>query len=108
MQLKYLFLGLLAMILLLPAAVHAQSPMPTGIAGSLTDGKQPLAGATITVLETKKSAISGSKGEFSLPLPPGSYTIEIHYVGLKTITRKITVGPSQVIHLPVTMSVESK
>jgi TonB-dependent receptor len=108
MQLKYLFLGLLAMILLFPAAVRAQSPMPTGIAGSLTDGKQPLAGATITVLETKKSTISGSKGEFSLPLPPGSYTVEIRYVGLKTINRKITVGPSQVIHLPLTMSVESK
>lgn len=89
-------------------AARSQSPMPTGIAGTITDGKQPLSGATISVLETKKSVVSDNKGDFSLALPPGIYTVEVRHVGLKTVVRRVTVGPSQVVRLSITLSAESK
>ena len=98
------------LLALLVAVLHlaAQSPMPTGISGVLTDGKVPLQGATITVQETKHTIISDAKGEFALSLRPGTYTLEIRHVGLKTIIRHVTVGPSQLVHLSLPMAAESK
>src|ERR1700748_144179 len=92
-------------ILLFLAALHgtAQQPMPTGISGVLTDaGKVPLQGATILIQEIKKTLVTDAKGQFSVPLRPGEYTLEIHHVGLKTITRHVTIAPSQLVHLGLT------
>ena len=98
------------LIAFLLAALHlvAQSPIPTGISGVITDGKTPLQGATITIQETKHTIVSDAKGEFSLPIRPGAYTLEINHVGLKTIVRHITVAPSQIVHLNLTLTPESK
>ena len=98
------------LIAFLLAALHlvAQGPTPTGISGVITDGKAPLQGATITIQETKHTIVSDAKGEFSLPLRPGAYTLEIRHVGLKTVIRHITVGPSQLVRLDLTLTPESK
>ena len=71
------FLFLFASIL-----VNAQS---FSVKGTVYDeNKKPLVGATVRVVELKKSTITNSEGKYQFSLPKGEYVIEVRYLGYET------------------------
>jgi hypothetical protein len=59
--------------------------------------------ATILVKETKTGAVSDEQGNFSLSLSAGKYTLEISYLGYKTITKKINLTSDMALNIPMTV-----
>ena len=60
------------------------------LSGKVVDkNNEPLPGASILAKEIKKGTTSNFKGEFSLPLKKGTFTIEVSFIGYKTISKKI-------------------
>jgi TonB-dependent receptor len=86
----------------------AQNQAKTGITGVISDGGGPLPGAIISIIETKQAVATGNNGEFTLAVKPGEYTIEIRFIGLKTINRRIIIPPGQMLRLPVVLTTDSK
>jgi TonB-dependent receptor len=86
----------------------AQDKPTTGITGTVTDGKAAIPGVTIRVTETNQILASGSKGEFTLFIKPGEYTVTFQSVGHKTITRRIVVHQGQMERVSISSPVESK
>ena len=66
------------------------------IHGTVTDinSLEELPGATILVVENKSGTTADSNGHYSLPLPTGSFTLRISYVGYKAEEIKITPNSS--------------
>lgn len=58
------------------------------IQGTITDGdtKQPIAGASLRVINTRLGTYSGVSGFFRIALPIGSHTIEAKSIGYQTRT----------------------
>ncbi|QNM84721.1 TonB-dependent receptor [Polaribacter pectinis] len=73
--------------------VNAQSFTLTGKV--VDEDKQPLPGATILVKETKKGTSTDFEGKFTLELSKGVYTIEVSFIGYKTISEKITISKNE-------------
>jgi len=69
-------------------AVKIQQPAnapPVVVTGRVTDENgQPLTGATINVVELNKAVISDARGNFSISLEPGTYTIEVSFISYET------------------------
>ena len=62
------------------------------IKGTVQDeNKTPLPNASILIKETKKGVSTDINGNFSIQLKKGIYTIQVSFLGYKTITDKITV-----------------
>ncbi len=62
------------------------------IQGIVTDGdtKQPIAGASLRVIDTRLGTYSGVNGFFRIALPKGKYTIEVKSLGYQTRTLPVT------------------
>lgn len=63
--------------------------------GSLTDSqtKEPLIGATVTIVGTKLGTSADASGKFSLRnIDAGTYTVRIASVGYVTAQRRVTIG----------------
>lgn len=58
--------------------------------GTITDKqtKEPLIGATVRILETNLGAVADLNGNFSLKIEDGVYTLEVKYIGYKSIQLK--------------------
>src|SRR5207253_11264769 len=71
----------LALICLLPIALHAQTT--SAISGRIIDSQngQPLFGAHISLPGTNQGAVSRADGSYRLPLPPGRHVVFVSYVG---------------------------
>ncbi len=81
------YVGIL--LLLSTLAIHAQSPTTGTITGKVIDGgvNEPLRGASVLVVGTKKGAYSDVKGKFTVKnIPVGTYSIRVSYVGMKPKT----------------------
>src|SRR3954462_2664160 len=82
----------LILILILPFSVTAQETT-SEIAGTVSDGKTPLVGATVTVLNiptgTKSATTTRKEGRYNLPnlRVGGPYSISVSYVGFEPTTR---------------------
>jgi len=88
-------LRLLTFILLLPAAVSAQSVL----SGRVTDRttRDPLAGVTIYLPGLQKGGATDTLGNFRVTdLPAGSHKVEIRFLSYRTQTRtiRLTGGPA--------------
>lgn len=68
----------------------AKSGLLTGKISDATSN-EPLPGARIAVVGTRKGAISGFDGSYKLTLDPGDYTLKISYVSYLDTLVKITV-----------------
>ena len=64
------------------------------LSGIVTDSKvKPLQGATITIVDLKRSVASDAEGYYSFNnLPSGKYLVEVKLIGYKSITQNITLG----------------
>lgn len=67
----------------------------TILKGTVTDAKEALIGATVTVSKTSNAVVTDATGGYSLPLVAGTYTIEFSYVGYDVITKKITIKTNE-------------
>ena len=71
------------------------------IKGTVADADGPLIGATVKVAGTNNGTVTDFNGNFSIQCKPGT-TLEISYVGYKTITAKAKDG------MTVTMEADGK
>lgn len=80
----FLFAGLL---------VNAQNYT---LSGKVVDKNQKrLYGATVVVKETKAGASSNEAGEFQFRLDKGTYTLQISYIGFKTVEKTVVLDENQ-------------
>ena len=55
------------------------------------ENKKPLEGATVTVVELKKSTVTNSKGKYELSLSKGNYVIEVRFLGYENSWQAIEI-----------------
>jgi TonB-linked SusC/RagA family outer membrane protein len=81
--------GLCCVFLL--ALFHVSLAQTRIITGTVTDSiGNPLAGATVTVKNSKTIALTDLKGKFSIEVPPNGQTLSVSYVGMTP--SEITIG----------------
>src|ERR1700724_321021 len=57
----------------------------------------PLPGATISIPDLKLGVLADTAGNYHFnSLPSGTYLVQVHYVGFKTVTRNVSVNGSTV------------
>ena len=81
------------------------------ISGSVKDAAtgEQLIGATVRIVELPKAAtITNSYGFYAVSAPPGSYTLQITYIGYAPLLRKITLQKSQSINVEMTTRADLK
>jgi iron complex outermembrane receptor protein len=61
----------------------------------IDEEKNPLPNATVFVKEIKKGTSTDFDGNFSFNLTQGKYTIEVSFLGYKTISEKITLSEDE-------------
>lgn len=85
---------------------HKQQPGQ--ITGRVTDEQgQPLAGASIRVVELNKSISANHNGHFSLSVPSGTYSLDVTYIAYQTQRKtNIVVTPGERIILNVVLMEE--
>ena len=66
------------------------------VKGTVQDeNKKPLPNASILIKETKKGISTDINGNFRIQLQKGTYTLQISFLGFKTITDKIIVSKDE-------------
>ena len=85
---------------LAPAAALAQEPAAQGtqqITGAVTaDGGQPIAGAQVTIPNTRLGAVTGADGRFTIVgVAPGTYQLRVQRIGYAPQTLPVTVAAGQ-------------
>ena len=61
------------------------------------ENKEPLPGATILVKETNKGTSTDFDGKFSVNFPKGKYTIQVSFIGYKTVSKEISLTKNDAI-----------
>lgn len=85
----------------------AQEKIRGGVTGVVSAGKSPLVGVSITVQETNQTMMTDAKGEFTLFIKPGEYTLHFRHIGMKEVTRHLILRTGQLERITVAMSTES-
>lgn len=82
------------MLLLLGFVLCQQWSLAATITGTVRDAVgNALPYASITVKGTQKGAVANGQGRYLLEIATGSYTLTCQYIGYKTETKNIVVGP---------------
>src|SRR5579859_767474 len=91
------------------AGATAQERKST-ISGRVTDSSHAvLQGARVEVQPTGQTAVSSSKGEFTISgLAAGQYTITISYVGFAPFTSELNITPGGTANVDAMLQVEAK
>ena len=97
--------AVLLYLLVSPVAAFAQGGAV--IRGRVIDSAGGvLQGATVTLVPNGGSVVTDKQGAFSVAgLPPGSYTIQVHYVGFDAFTKSVEVAAGASIQVDATLSV---
>jgi outer membrane cobalamin receptor len=80
----------------------AQAQSRVALSGTVKDAKtgETLSGATVRVVELQGvGTTADADGRFALPVPAGSYTLEVRFLGYKVLSRKITATSDQRVDL---------
>jgi len=76
---------------------YAQSNLGT-LVGKITDEKgEALPSANVFFIETNNGTITDYQGKYKITARPGSYTLQISYIGFHKITSKIIIQAAQTI-----------
>ncbi len=99
-------IGVLLCLLLAPAVAMAQSGAAI-IRGRVTDSAGGvLQGAAVTLAPNGGNAVTDKQGAYSIAgLLPGSYTVEVHYVGFDAFTKTVDVAAGAATQVDATLSV---
>jgi hypothetical protein len=74
-----------------PVGAHAPTPV-AAVTGTVTDGKRPLAEATVELFGTKLARVTGPDGAFRFDsLKPGPYWFKVRRIGFAPITFATTL-----------------
>jgi iron complex outermembrane receptor protein len=90
----YHFLSLWVFVVLFPLAfpVIAQT-----LRGKITDQTgQPLPGVSVAVVGTTQGANTDTQGNYSFPLKPGAYFIQLSFIGFDSQKHPVTIGSNDV------------
>ncbi|MBC8146042.1 MAG: carboxypeptidase-like regulatory domain-containing protein, partial [bacterium] len=93
-------LRLVALLLYLSTAALAQNVLVTGTVLDAST-RDPVAGATVRLLDRSRGTYTARTGGFRLPLPAGSYRVVVSSIGYVSDTVSITTGG-----LPVTVRLQ--
>jgi len=79
------------------------------ISGRIVDSAGAvLPGAQIDLQPRAISAVTNGQGEFTISdLPPGEYTVSVHYVGFSALSQPVTVAAGQAARVDATLKVAS-
>ena len=70
------------------------------VSGKIVNKNQEiLIGATVLVKETKQGISSGLDGSFTFKLNKGTFTIQVSYIGFKTIEKSIFLDEDKVVNI---------
>ncbi len=86
-------------LLLLTGSLSAVRAQTGTLQVTVTDGKSPLAGATIQVPRINRAGYSGADGRYSMNLPAGTYTVVASYVGYSVQSKSVTITSGQTVSL---------
>ena len=75
--------------------IRAQST----IEGTVKDAIDFLAGANVTLKDTKFGTETNLNGEFKINCPEGTYIMEVSFIGFKTITKNINTTKGESLNL---------
>lgn len=84
-------------VLVLPIRVaQAQQQALYELTGSVTStaSGEPIAGAAVSVGETRSVVTTDASGRFVITLRPGTYTIRVSDTGYSTVERNVVLGPN--------------
>ena len=78
---------------------------PQHITGTVLDENgKPLEGASVVIKQTGVGTATNKQGKFELDAPaPGTYDLEISFIGYKTFTKNITVGNGNNAEISITL-----
>lgn len=80
------------MFILYLTGVTVEEATEGALKGTVTDGKSPVEGATVTVVEEKLTVQTDAAGAYSFPsLKPGEYTLTVEAEGFAKYEQKVTV-----------------
>ncbi|MGH9409191.1 MAG: carboxypeptidase regulatory-like domain-containing protein, partial [Vicinamibacterales bacterium] len=98
--------GILLGLLVAPATARAQTGSAV-IRGRVTDSAGGvLQGAVVTLAPNGATAVTDKQGAYSIGgLPPGSYTVQVHYVGFDAFTKAIDVAAGAATQVDAMLSV---
>ncbi len=78
------------------------------ISGYVKDGNtgEDLIGATVLVKELGTGNITNVYGFYSIPIPEGTYTIQVRYVGFQLSQQQVTINANQTFNFDLTPDTE--
>ncbi|WP_318307695.1 S8 family serine peptidase [Amycolatopsis solani] len=85
------------------AAAVAEARLASGITGTVTAGKDPLAKTTITVAATGRSYTSDADGHFKIRVPAGTYDLTLSRFGYHDQRVRVAVATGKQTALRVTL-----
>lgn len=94
---KLLFIFFFMLCFVVQFTIYSQTK--STIKGIVTDAQtnEPLLGANVIVIGTQIGAATNNKGEYSLQIPPGNYTLQVSYISYKTQKMNVSVLSGQVV-----------
>lgn len=81
------------LFLLVSVLTNAQSFKFSGTV--IDENENPLPGASVYIKEIKKGTSTNFKGNFSLQLKKGTYTVEVSFIGYKTISQRVLLSKNE-------------
>ncbi len=77
--------------------IPTPTPAPGSIGGQVLDSQTllPIAGATVSVSPSGKSALTGANGNYNISVNPGSYTVTASAPGYYNASHTVTVAAGQ-------------
>ena len=78
-----------------PGTAKNFTPVGGTLSGKVTEKEKgsPLSGASVYIPDLKLGVITDNDGVYKFNnLPSGSYLVEVHYVGFKTLIKTVTIG----------------
>ncbi|MBS1979230.1 MAG: carboxypeptidase-like regulatory domain-containing protein [Bacteroidetes bacterium] len=96
------------LLVLLSVLIPVTAQVKYTINGTIRDAAngEALIGATVYIKEIKGGASTNEYGFYSITLPPGTYTLDISYIGYQPVEKTLTLD--QNIQLPVELSAETQ
>jgi len=87
--------------------INTAPPPPQHITGTVKDeNDHPVEGAAVNIKKPNVGVITDREGNFDIVVPaPGTYDLEVSFVGFKTVTKAITAGNSGLSGVAITLQV---
>src|SRR5690625_1006856 len=94
----------LPLVACLSGALQAQTSSISGVVIDQST-KQPLAGAQVVIVGTQRGVATNQRGQYLLPgVEPGSYTLQVQFIGYRTESIDFTAEPGETVQLDFELS----